>query len=112
VSHWWNRLSHRWNKLCRPWNTGPYSFLSYSYIYNSDCPFSRLTLISPNLTRSFTALILVLRGIPVTSVDSTISPPICSRLNASIRITRARCLRSRIAAAPQPTARAALPNAA
>jgi hypothetical protein len=48
VSHWWNRLSHRWNKLCRPWNTGPYSFLSYSYIYNSDCPFT----VSFNLDQS------------------------------------------------------------
>lgn len=51
---------------------------------------SRLTLISPNLTSSATALALVFRYIPVTSSDNTISPPTCSRLNASVRIMRAK----------------------
>jgi hypothetical protein len=50
---------------------------------------SRLILISPNLTSSSMALILELRCIPVTSVDNTSSPPVCSRQNASIRIVRA-----------------------
>ena len=50
---------------------------------------SRLILISPNSTSSFMALILELRCIPVTSVDNTSSPPVCSRQNASIKIVRA-----------------------
>ena len=53
------------------------------------CLPSRLILISPSLTSSSAALTLVLLGIFVTSVDNTISPPICSCRNASIKITRA-----------------------
>jgi hypothetical protein len=50
---------------------------------------SRLILINPNLTSSSMALILEFRCIPVTSVDNTSSPPVCSRQNASIKIVRA-----------------------
>ena len=64
-------------------------YLVLKFIILTACLPSRLTVINPNLTSSLTALALVLLGIPVVFVDSTISPPTCSRLNASIRIVRA-----------------------
>ena len=90
LHHQWNRMHHRWCVLHHQRNTGPY--LSYLIliitILTARLP-SRLILISPNLTSSSMALILELRCIPVTSVDNTSSPPVCSRQNASIKIVRA-----------------------
>jgi hypothetical protein len=64
-------------------------YLVLKLIILTACLPFRLTLISPNLTSSSTALALVLLGILVVSIDNTISPPTCSRLNASIKIVRA-----------------------
>jgi hypothetical protein len=65
------------------------SYLVLILITLTVCLPHRSTLISPSLTSSAIALALVLLGIFTTSSDSTIGPPICSRLNASIRIARA-----------------------
>ena len=66
-------------------------FYLYSYYYKRETTLaapwpSCLILISLNLTSSCTALIFVARSNPVVMVDSTISPPPCSCLNASNRI--------------------------
>jgi hypothetical protein len=84
-------LSHRWSILCHRWQTGPLFFFYLFLSCNIEttlvaCLPCWLTLISFSLTSSFIALLLVLAGILVTSIDSTISPPTCSHLNASNRI--------------------------
>jgi hypothetical protein len=68
--------------------TAPYSYSYLILIYIilttlKACPSCRSTLMRPSLTSSFIALCRVLRDILVASAESTISPPICSRLNAS-----------------------------